>query len=1040
MLREVIHASLLALTRSFRQLSVPEVDALLYEKNFIPIIAIYFINRTFLSHKHESCQIEVEKYLKNALFSPTCVFLYAIMDVILGGMICLNEKMNLKKILKSCQDFFTNKRTVRGASITYQVIWNLALIFLVMIILGGAFAGGVGAGYFASLVKDEPIRSYESMKKDIYNYEETSNLYFANDVYLGKLRTDLEREEVKLDKVSDFLIKAVVATEDEYFYEHDGIVPKAIMRAVFQEVTNSSVQSGGSTLTQQLIKNQILTNEVSFERKAKEILLALRLERFFDKKEILEAYLNVSTFGRNSSGRNIAGVQAAAKGIFGVTAKELTLPQAAFIAGLPQSPFGYTPFTNKGEIKKNLEPGMTRMKTVLQRMRDNGSISEQQYNEAMNYDITQDFIPPSSSPQEKYPWLTFEIEKRAVEVLSKILAEKDGYTEEDLAKDEDLNAEYLTLADRDLRQNGYEIHTTIHKDIYDVMQKVKDEFQYYGSDIPVVEKDPETGEEVTVNKPVEVGAILIENKTGKIISFVGGRDFDQQQLNHATSAERSNGSTMKPLLVYAPAIELGSLAPGTILPDLPLSLNPASSKPWPSNYGGGYSGLVSARYALAKSYNVPTVKAYVDILNKRPAEYLVKMGFSSLTEDDFTNRSTSLGGLTKGVTVEENVNAYGTFANNGKFIDSYMIEKIIDKEGNIVYQHEVEPVDVFSPQTSYLTYDMLRDVIRSGTAASLNSRLKFSSDWAGKTGTGQDFKDAWFVGINPNVSFGTWIGYDTPKPLQVNYKGLSYSNRNIYLWSQLMNAAYDVAPELVDPSETVKMPGGIVRRSFCAISGLLPSDACSRAGLVETDLFNAKYVPNKVDDSLIEGKYVQIGDKKYLALESTPDEFAGVGLILNPDYIEQIFGVKVNPEQLIPAKNRWSNILLPDDKLSDNGKTPSPISAKVSGTTITWAKHSENDIIGYRIYKDGNKVASVKAGSSLSYKGTNGLYYVTAVDIAGNESAPSSEIRIGQAETPVDEEPDEETPEIPEIPGIPSIPPGDNNENPDIDNGENNEA
>lgn len=979
--------------------------------------------------------------MKIIFIGNTCFALYAIIYVILGGMIRLKEKFNFKQILKSCQDFFTNKKTKKGASITYQVVWNLVLVFLVLIILGGAFAGGVGAGYFASLVKNEPLRSYDSMKKDIYNYEETSNLYFADNVYLGKLRTDLEREEVQLEDVSEFLIKAIVATEDEYFYEHHGVVPKALMRAVFQEVTNSSVQTGGSTLTQQLIKNQILTNEISFERKAKEILLALRLEKFFDKDEILEAYLNVSTFGRNSSGRNIGGVQAAAKGIFGVTAKELTLPQAAFIAGLPQSPFGYTPFTNKGEIKSNLEPGLTRMKTVLQRMFDNGSITQEEYEKALNYDITQDFISHSTNPQEEYPYLTFELEKRAVDVLSVILAEKDGYTEEDLQKDEELKKEYLTLADRDLRQNGYEIHSTINKDIYDAMQKVKDEFEYYGNDIQVVETDPETGEKVTVNKPVEVGAMLIENKTGKIISFVGGRDFSQQQLNHATSAKRSNGSTMKPLLVYAPAMELGSLAPGTILPDLPLKLNPASNNPWPSNYGGGYSGLVTARYALARSYNVPAVKAYIDILGKRPAEYLTKMGFTSLTEEDYSNRSTAIGGLTNGVTVEENVNAYGTFANNGQFVDAYMIEKIVDKDGNSIYQHEAQPVEVFSPQTAYLTYDMMRDVIRSGTAGSLNSRLKFSADWAGKTGTSQDYKDAWFVGINPNVSFGTWMGYDTPKPLQVTYKGMSYSNRNIYLWAKLMNAAYDVAPELVDPAETIKMPGGIVRRSFCAISGLLPSDACARAGLVETDLFNAKFVPSKVDDSLIEGKYVQIGDKKYLALDSTPDEFAEMGVILNPDYIEKIFGIRVNPQQLIPKnKERWAKILLPDDKIQENGKVPAKMAAKVAGTTITWSKHPENDVIGYRVYKDGKKVASIKAGETLAYKGDNGMYYVTAVDIAGQESAPSDEIRIGpeDKEDPTDpvegEKP--QKPEKPEKPPTtpPVTPPG--NGDPDGNGGD----
>lgn len=170
--------------------------------------------------------------------------------------------------IKSIFTLLTHGKTVKGARITYAVVWNLFLLTMTVVILGGAFAAGVGAGYFASLVKDEPVRSYESMKKDIYNYTETSELYFDHNVYLGKLRTDLEREEVSLDQVSDYLIKAIVATEDEYFYQHHGVVPKAVLRALFQEVTNSSVQSGGSTLTQQLIKNQILTNEVSFQRKA----------------------------------------------------------------------------------------------------------------------------------------------------------------------------------------------------------------------------------------------------------------------------------------------------------------------------------------------------------------------------------------------------------------------------------------------------------------------------------------------------------------------------------------------------------------------------------------------------------------------------------------------------------------------------------------------------------------------------------------------------------------------------------------------------
>ncbi|MEH7115318.1 transglycosylase domain-containing protein [Neobacillus niacini] len=896
--------------------------------------------------------------------------------------------------LKSITNLFTHKKTVKSARITYQVFWNLILLLMTVIILGGAFATGVGAGYFASLVKDEPVRSYDSMKKDIYNYTETSDLYFSDNVYLGKLRTDLEREEVKIDQVSDYLVKAVIATEDEYFYEHKGVVPKAVFRAVFQEVTNSANQTGGSTLTQQLIKNQILTNEVSFERKANEILLALRLEKFFSKKEILEAYLNVSTFGRNSSGKNIGGVQAAAKGIFGKNAGELTLPQAAFIAGLPQSPFGYTPFTREGTVKNNLEPGLTRMKTVLKRMYDGGHIDETQYAEATAYDITKDFIPAGVNPIEKYPYLTFEVEKRAIEVLTNVLAKNDGYEEKDLKEDENLFYQYRTLANQNLRQNGYEIHTTINKEIYEVFQDVKNNYKNYGPEKNQEKQDPETGETIIVKEPVEVGAMLIENKTGKIISFVGGRDHNKQELNHATSAVRQNGSTMKPLLVYAPAIELGKASPGTPLPDVALRLEPSISRPWPNNYDKRYSGITSARYALKKSYNVPAVKLYKDIIGQQPAKYLEKMGFTSLRSEDYTNLSTSIGSMKNGVTVEENTNAFGTFANEGKFIDAYMIEKIVDKDGNVIYQHEVKPVDVFKPQTAFLTLDMMRDVINSGTAQGITSKLKFKADWAGKTGTGHEYNDNWFVATNPSVTFGIWNGYDTPKSLLTG--GMSYSQRTNNLWAELINAAYDIKPELISPQESFKAPSGIVKRSFCVVSGLLPSDACSQAGLVESDYFNVENVPTKQDDSLISGNYVQIGDKKYLALDTTPAEFAQKGVILNPDFITQMVGKNFSDtNQLIPKKERWGNILVPDDKMVDNGKRPDTVTLSLSGNNLIWSAPADNDIVGYRVYEDGSKITSIMSGSNLSLTVSIGSYYVTAVDIAGNESAPSNIVDVG---------------------------------------------
>src|SRR5699024_5741719 len=298
---------------------------------------------------------------------------------------------------------------------------------------------------------------------------------------IGEVRSELYREEVDLENVSDFIVEAVIATEDQEFYEHNGIVPKAIVRATLQEFTNASVQTGGSTLTQQIIKNQILTNEVSFDRKAKEILLAMRLENFFEKDEILEAYLNIIPYGRNSSGRNIAGIQTAAKGVFGKDASELNLAQSAYLSGLPQNPYAFTPFTQKGELKgeEGLEPGINRMKTVLKRMYQNEFITKEEYSEAIEYDIVADFTDKKESPAEKYPAIVFEVEKQARKILREQFAEEDDFTAEDLESDEALYEQYDTLASRALSMNGYEIHSTIDKDMYDTIEKVVKNYNYF---------------------------------------------------------------------------------------------------------------------------------------------------------------------------------------------------------------------------------------------------------------------------------------------------------------------------------------------------------------------------------------------------------------------------------------------------------------------------------------------------------------------------------------------------------------------------------
>ena len=938
------------------------------------------------------------------------------------------------QLYKDKVDKWESTKWAKGLRISSSVIWNLSLLLIVGILTLGVFGLSVGAGYFASLVKEEPLRAKDEMRNAVFNYEETSEVYFAGDVYLGKLRTDLERTKTTLSEVSPHVIDAVLATEDEYFEVHNGIVPKAIFRGLLQDVSNSDTQTGGSTLTQQLIKNQILTNEVSYERKAKEILLAMRLEHFMNKEEILEAYLNIIPYGRNSNGRNIAGIETAANGIFNVKAKDLTLPQAAYIAGIPQAPFAYTPFRQGGAIKEGeaLELGIERMKTVLFRMNETGYITDEEYKNAVSYDITKDFREPEIVPEDKYPWLTAEIENRVKDILRDKFAEADSIDPARLDNEEKLYQKYDILAQRSISTDGYRIHTTINKDMYETMLKVRDEFKFYGHTFQKEVKDKDSGEIVLKDFPVQVGGMMIENSTGKILSFLGGRDHSIEAQNSATQGVRPIGSTIKPLLVFAPAIEYGVIGAGS--PVVDLKLENLGSTTWaksPSNYTTTQElGIISARDALTTSQNLSTIRLYDLIMDRKPTEFLTKMGFEHIDEAEYANHALSIGGMTNGATLEENTNAFGTFANNGQFIDAYMIEKIEDVDGNVIYQHEVEAVPVFSAATAYIITDMLRDVMSEGTAKLAKSGLKFQSDFGAKTGTTQNHNDSWLVGYNPNVSLGVWLGYgdDTQTLYYMNNRYNHPSVRVNMFWSKMMNAMYDVNPELVDAPNNFKAPEGVVTRSFCGISGLAVSDACSQAGLVKSDLFNAAVLlPTAKDDSLISSSYVQINGNRYRALDSTPGEFVvSGGFGVNQEFINRMLGkFGGNASKLFPAKSAFGGNVVSEEVFNADGSPPAAVTATMSNGTITWTKSSSGDVVGYRVYEvvNGQRVllSSTKeaSGNSLSVNRA-GQFIAVAVDITGLQSAASNIVSI-EAAVPTEPLVPPTTPEENEDPTTPPV-------------------
>lgn len=744
------------------------------------------------------------------------------------------------------------ERVTFSLNVTYNVSKNLMLILFVFLVIGGAFVGGAGLGFFASLVSGEEPPTYEEMEVAIGNLEQTSTMYYAGGETISDFRSDLKRTNVPLSDISQHVIDGLIATEDEYFWEHEGVVPKAVLRAAIQQLIGASETSGGSTITQQLVKQQILSSEVTFERKANEILIALRLENYFSKEEILEAYLNVSPFGRNSLGQNIAGVQEAATGIFGVDASELTIPQAAFVAGLPQNPITYSPYTNAGEIKEDQSAGMDRKNEVLLRMFREGYITEDEYTSAREYDLTQDFITRQDSEQNTNSFAYDAIEKEALNIVMENLYTTDGYTKEEIDANQELYTQYQERANDDLRFNGYKVYSTLDKAIHQDFKQIASEHgpnlgqtkpapPVYDAEsesyVQPMEEDPETGEMVPQMVEIQVGSSLIDNATGRIIAFVGGTNYMENMLNHGLDVERQPGSTIKPLLVYAPGFEAGLITPASMVSDSRLFVPSGGSGSHEiTNVGQVYSGEnVPVRQALSESMNIPTTRIYMELLEQTsPAEYLPAMGLGPdvIHPDEYNNPSLALGGTGYseqnedgtydwwfGPTVLEMTSAFSTLGNNGKHAEPFLIDRIETRNGEVLYQNESTATEVFSPEASYLTVDILREVMET-TARGTEEQLNFSADIAGKTGTTDAREDVWFIGMTPNVTLSSWMGYDVDKISLSDENGQSPSTRNRGFWARLMNAVHENNPTLVGTDKTFVQPEGIVTENVLAETGM----------------------------------------------------------------------------------------------------------------------------------------------------------------------------------------------------------------------------
>ncbi len=651
----------------------------------------------------------------------------------------------------------------------------LAVIFLVL----GSLGAGVGVGYVFSLFDQVEAPSKEELLSNIANISRNSHIVFSDGSPVADINSDLLRSPIENADISDYIKQAVIATEDVTFESHNGVVPKAVLRAALGLVGFGS-SSGGSTITQQLIKQQIVGDAPTFTRKANEIITALALERDMSKEDILTTYLNVSPFGRNNQGKNIAGVEEAARGIFGKSTKELTVPQAAFIAGLPQSPIVYSPYAADGSLKSDeyMSYGLARHQDVLYNMYRAEFLTKEEYETYKDYDIRQDFLPPSPVTEDTKDFLYYAVLDEAIDVMYDYLVERDKVSDAKLKNDETVQ-EYRELAAQEISQGGYTVTSTVNPAIHNAMNAVARDNGYLLDE---------------GNGVVETGSVLLDNKTGAVLGFVGGRDFSQNKNNHAFDTVRSPASTIKPILAYGIAMDQGLIGSASIFSDYPARFSSGEQIMHVNNRG---SGMIDLQTALNRSVNIPAFWTYkmlqqsgVDVKS-----YMEKMDYHIPMYDI---ESLPLGGGID-VSVATNTNAYQTLANGGVYNKHYLVENIKKADGTVVYQHQAAPVQVYSKATSSIMMNLLKGVISSGLTTTyanhiraINPQVLANTDIAGKTGTSNDAADAWLMLSTPQVTLGSWAGYDDNTSLDVF---ASYNSNSHYV-AYLSNAIYQVAPEL----------------------------------------------------------------------------------------------------------------------------------------------------------------------------------------------------------------------------------------------------
>lgn len=610
--------------------------------------------------------------------------------------------------------------------------FRLTQVAMLCILLGACFLF-YQTGYIQTVMElhSEAQAVMEKSSIEDFQTDQSGEVYDTDGNLIALLKNDRNIVYLTADQIPEQVKAAFVSIEDKRFYKHKGFDPFAILRAAQSLISKKSITQGGSTITQQLARNIYLTHTVKWERKVEEIFIAMALEKKYSKDEILEFYINNIYFSNG-----YYGIQAASQGYFSKNAEDLSLSETAFLCAIPNSPGSNDPLTHK-------ENTLKRRDLILDNMYEDGIITEMECDHAKNETIT---LNPSKASFTR-TWAHTYIYECATQALM-----------EATGKDYDTCRE-------ELYTGGYRVYTSINMNTQELLQNTIDE---------------QLSDYNTLNSngtyALQSSAVCIDNSTGLVTAIVGGRTQEgiSTDYNRAYMSFRQPGSSIKPLVVYAPALELGYSATSTVID--------SKEEDGPSN-SGGYSGAISLRTAVEQSKNTVAYKLFRELTPEVGLSYLLDMNFSSIVDEDYT-LSTALGGLTKGASSLEMTAGYATLANEGIYRLPTCITMITDMNGNIIVMPDRDEHQVYETSAAREMTNILEGVLTRGTARGKGIP---NMPCAGKTGTTNDNIDGWFVGYSAYYTTGVWVGFDSPRGVNA----IAGSTYPVGIWNSFMTELHD---------------------------------------------------------------------------------------------------------------------------------------------------------------------------------------------------------------------------------------------------------